>query len=65
MSAHFDVVTRVHGAPEQVLEGGHGADPLVHSRVLSGDSPNPNLAVLVAGEDAVTGENYGFDQPAS
>lgn len=63
-AADLDVVLWVHGALEEVLEGGQASNPLMNLGVLRRNLPHPNLAVLMAGEQFFTGDDNRLDQPA-
>eukprot|EP00268_Persea_americana_P058971 TRINITY_DN71839_c0_g1_i1.p2 TRINITY_DN71839_c0_g1~~TRINITY_DN71839_c0_g1_i1.p2 ORF type:complete len:127 (-),score=24.87 TRINITY_DN71839_c0_g1_i1:14-394(-) len=65
MVPDLHVVIRVHGALEEVLDTRERPSLLIQNGVLGGDLPYSDLAVLVAGEDPVAGDDNGFHKAAT
>lgn len=63
MPSRFDVIARLYRTFDVVFQRRQGPDALVRRRILGRDLPNPDLPVLVAGEDPVVGDYNGLDQP--
>lgn len=61
VSSGFHVIFWVDGALEEVFEGGQAS--ITFEIVSVGNLPDPDFAVLVAGESPVAAYNNGFDQP--
>lgn len=64
LPADLDVVPGLDRGLKNVEERRHGAGALVDARVLRADLPHPDLAVLVAGEDLVVGDDDRLNEAA-